>query len=84
MAISLRLDRGLEHELARFAQSEGTSKSGLVRSLISDFVRRQSSRLTAWELGKDKFGRVGSGRGDLSVNRKAYLREKLNAKKNRH
>ena len=84
MAISLRLDRGLERQLARFAQSEGTSKSDLVRSLISDFVKRKSSRLTAWELGRDKFGRVGSGRGDLSTNRKALLREKLNAKSNRH
>jgi hypothetical protein len=83
MTISLRLDRSLERELDRFARVEGTSKSGLVRSLISDFVNRKTSRLTSWELGMDVFGRVGSGRNDLSVDRKALLREKLNAKKNR-
>jgi RHH-type transcriptional regulator, rel operon repressor / antitoxin RelB len=82
MAISLRLDRGLEHKLAQCARSEGASKSDLIRSLISDFVRKKSSRLTAWDLGKDVFGRFGSGKGNLSVDRKAILREKLNAKKN--
>lgn len=83
MAVSLRLDKVLEHELTRFAKVEGTSKSGLVRSLISDFVRRKSSRLTAWELGSNVFGRVGSGRNNLSVDRKSLLKEKLHAKKNR-
>lgn len=83
MAISLRLDRELEHELSRYAKLEGKSKSEFVRSLISGFVMKKSDRITAWELGKDVFGRVGSGKSDLSTNRKSLLKAKLNAKHNR-
>ena len=84
MAISLRLDKGLEHELSRWARFGGTSKSDVIRSLISDFVKKKSTRRSAWEIGRDVFGKVGSGKGNLSVDRRAILKEKLNAKKHRH
>jgi len=84
MAISLRLNIAVERELDKYARLEGRSKSELIRSLIADFVGTRSKRPTSWELGKHLFGRHGSGRSDLSVNRKSILREKLHAKKNRH
>jgi hypothetical protein len=37
--------------------------------------------LTPYELGKDLFGKSGSGKGDLSTNRKKYLSQLL---KNKH
>lgn len=83
MAISLRLDRTLEHDLAKLVKAEGVSKSTLVRSLIVEYVARKQGCPSPWELGKDVFGRAGSGRRDLSTNRKAVLREKLRAKHNR-
>jgi hypothetical protein len=36
-----------------------------------------------WKLGKNVFGRFGSGNGNLSVDRKVILREKLRTKKSR-
>ncbi|GHU48775.1 hypothetical protein FACS1894200_06480 [Spirochaetia bacterium] len=34
----------------------------------------------SYELGKDVFGKYGSGRSDLSVNYKALLKDKIRAK----
>lgn len=84
MAISLRLESKLEHELSKYAKIMGRSKSELIRSLIDDFVNKKRKRLSPWEIGKNVFGREGSKKGDLSANRKSILKEKLNAKKNRH
>ena len=66
MAISLRLDKKLECELTKLAAAEGKSKSDLVRSLISNLVQERAAELTAWDLGKQVFGRRGSGKGDRS------------------
>ncbi len=82
MSISLRLDSSLERELNKHARIIGKSKSEIIRNLISDFVKKKSKKLTPWELGKKVFGREGSGRGNLSMDRKSILKEKLNAKKN--
>lgn len=85
MAVSLRLDKNLEHELARAARLEGESKSDLIRAAVSEFLARMKRPVgqTPWTLGKDVFGRHRSGRDDLSTNRKALLKEKLNAKHHR-
>jgi predicted DNA-binding protein len=84
MPISLRLDDQLERELNKYARRAGKPKSELIRNLIADFVNKKANRLTPWELGKEVFGREGSGRGNLAQNRKSILKEKLHAKKNRH
>jgi hypothetical protein len=84
MAISLRLDSSIDRELSKIAKASGTSKSDLVRTLISNFVAKQSTHPTPWELGKHIFGRYGSGQGNISQDRKAILREKLREKKSRH
>jgi hypothetical protein len=77
MAISLRLEQELERQLEVCARTKGVTKSTLIRSLIQGFVRKHYQRPTAWELGKDLFGRHSSGKGDLSINRKRYLKEIL-------
>jgi RHH-type transcriptional regulator, rel operon repressor / antitoxin RelB len=84
MPISLRLDSKLERDLNRYARMVGRSKSDVVRKLIADFIEKESCVLTPWELGKEMFGREGSGCGNLSIDRKSILKEKLRAKKNHH
>ena len=83
MSISLRLDSELEHKLNEYVKMTGMPKSELIRSLISDFLEKQSDDRTAWDLGKTVFGREGSGRGNLSKDRKSILKEKLHDRKNR-
>jgi RHH-type transcriptional regulator, rel operon repressor / antitoxin RelB len=84
MAISLRLNSSLERELNKHAHLLGVPKSEFIRNLISDFLKKKSKRLSPWELGEKVFGREGSGLGNLSIDRKAILKEKLHAKKNHH
>jgi RHH-type transcriptional regulator, rel operon repressor / antitoxin RelB len=84
MSISLRLDRKLERELNDYARIVGKPKSELIRNLIAEFIKKESRNLTPWELGKEVFGREGSGCGNLSLDRKSILKEKLHAKKNRY
>jgi Ribbon-helix-helix protein, copG family len=83
MAISIRLDENLERELELAAATKGVSKSTLVRQCLAEYLLRNKPKKAAWELGKELFGQVGSGRSDLSRNRKRIVREKIHAAKGR-
>jgi predicted DNA-binding protein len=82
--LSVRLDPETEHNLDRTAKSQGLTKSELLRKLIDEGLREESRRASPWQLGSDRFGRVGSGRGDLSITRKTKLKEKLRGKTSPH
>jgi hypothetical protein len=82
MTISVRLESKLEKELSQYAKIMGKSKSELIRNLIDEYIKKKKKKLSPWETGKDLFGCEGSKKGDLSVNRKLILKEKLRAKKN--
>jgi hypothetical protein len=81
MAISVRLDQQTTRALEKAAAASGLSKSDLVRRCLVEFLNRQQPRPLAWELGKDVFGRFGSGRSDLSQNRKQVIRERIHGRK---
>ena len=83
MSISIRLDKSLEESLRQRLQSEGISLSNFIREAVCEKLSRYENRPTPYELGEHFFGRYSSGRDDLSINRKALLREKLNAKHRR-
>jgi hypothetical protein len=84
MAISVRLDAQTEEALAEAAAAKGLTKSDFIRLCVTDFLARQEPRARAWDLGHDLFGKAGSGRKDLSKNRKPLVREKIHASKDRH
>lgn len=83
MTISLRLDEQLQRELERAARAAGVSKSEVIRRSLQEFLARSNTQRTPWELGQHLFGRYGSGRSDLSSNRKRLVREKVHARKRR-
>ena len=83
MSVSVRLPRPVEKELARAASRKRVSKSQLIRDCLEAYLTANSDTPLAWELGKDLFVKVGSGRSDLSQNRKQILRDKLNARHRR-
>lgn len=82
--ISVRLDKRLEVRLTRAASAKGLSKSAYLRKILVENLEKESGEESPWELGKDLFGKFGSGRSDLSKNRKALLREKVYAKLRRN
>jgi Arc/MetJ-type ribon-helix-helix transcriptional regulator len=83
MSISIRLDKSVEESLRQRLQSEGISLSNFIREAVCEKLSRYENRPTPYELGEHFFGRYNSGCDDLSSNRKALLREKLNAKHRR-
>ncbi len=76
MTISIHIDKALEKTLRQQLLQYGRPLSEFIREKLS----REETAPNPYELGKDLFGRYGSGRDDLSTNRKALLQEKLRAK----
>jgi len=83
MTINVRLDKELERALVALARREGLTKSDILRLCLKEFLARKLRSTTPWELGKGVFGKFASGRSDLSSRRKAIIREKVRAKKDR-
>ncbi len=78
--ITLRLDPNLENEINITAKNLGLTKSELIRKSILEYLDRLEGP-TAWEAGKDFFGKYSSGSSNLSVDRKIILKEKIRAKR---
>ena len=84
MTITIRLPTKLEAELRLQLNARRVPLSDFVRDAIAEKLQREpGEQLSAYELGKDLFGRHGSGRHDLSSNRKSVLNEVLRAKHRR-
>lgn len=84
MTITVRLPIEIEADLRARVDTSGAALSKFVREAIAEKLQReQSDKLSAYELGKHLFGKYGSGRDDLSSNRKVVLGERLQAKHHR-
>ena len=81
MTLTVKLEPELELALARRCKQGGVPKSVIVKRALSEFLAKEP--LSAYEAGKDLFGRHGSGKVDLSVRRREYYAEIVNAKRSR-
>ncbi len=75
--ITVRLKPELEKALEAVAKKFGITKSELIRQSIEDYLKKLEEKPSAWELGKDFFGKYSSGKGNLSTDRKKILKQKL-------
>ena len=81
MTITVRLPEELEAELRTRLDAQGLGLSDFVRTAIAEKLDREAAgQPSVYKLGKNVFGKHGSGRDDLSTNRKAILDELLRAK----
>jgi RHH-type rel operon transcriptional repressor/antitoxin RelB len=84
MTITIRLPFKLEKALRTRLDRRGGRLSDFVRDAIAEKLEREPTKTpSAYDLGKDLFGKYGSGRRDLSINRKSILSEMLRAKHHR-
>jgi hypothetical protein len=84
MTIAIRLPAKLEADLRARLGARGGGLSDFVRDAIAEKLQREpAEKPSAYDLGKRLFGKQGSGRHDLSSNRKAILNEILRAKHRR-
>lgn len=81
MSVTIRLNKELENFIDSESKNEGITKSELIRQCIEDYYEKLQNKKTPWELGKDYFGKNGSGDPYLSRDRKKIIREKIHAKK---
>ena len=77
--LSVRVDEALEHQLDRVARIQGISRSEVVRRSIEAYVGKYQ-RPSAWEIGKDLFGRYGSGEKDRVSRSKTISKELIRRK----
>jgi Arc/MetJ-type ribon-helix-helix transcriptional regulator len=81
VTITIRLPAKLEAGLRARLERRRVALSDFVRDAIAEKLQREPEQTpSAYELGKDLFGKHGSGRDDLSVNRKAILGELFRGK----
>lgn len=84
MTITIRLPEKLEADLRARLEVQDVGLSDFVRDAIAEKLERErAEKPSAYDIGKHLFGRHGSGRSDLSGNRKAILDEILRAKHRR-
>lgn len=81
MTLTVKLHPKLETLLAARSRAEGSTKSAIVQSALRDYFARRPA--SAFELGKNLFGRRGSGKDDLSTRRRDYYAELADAKHRR-
>jgi Arc/MetJ-type ribon-helix-helix transcriptional regulator len=74
MKITVRLPAKLADKLRARVDIQDVTLSDFVRTAITEKLEREpAERPNAYKLGKHLFGKYGSGRHDLSSNRKALL-----------
>ncbi len=78
--ISLRISEELERRLDQAARAESKSRSEVIKDSIYYYLDRLENRPTAYQLGEKYFGLFASGRGDLSVNHRSIIAERIRKK----
>lgn len=78
--LNIRLPRELEAQLDLLAKQEGLTKSAIAREALQEYILNYEKTRHPYDLGKDLFGKYGSGTGTLSTEYKNKVREKINAK----
>lgn len=68
MTLTVKLDPELEQTLARRSAERGVPKSVVVKEALVEYLAREP--VSAYQAGRDLFGRHGSGHGKLSAERR--------------
>lgn len=81
--ISLRLTNDLEEQLNTISKTEKVSKSEIIKKALALYFEEYKKKHGPYDLGKDLFGKYGSGKGTLSKEYKKLLKGKLREKYSR-
>jgi predicted DNA-binding protein len=81
---SVRLPVEFELKLEAISRARHKPKSELIKEALETYFSQEESMKDSYELGKDYFGRHGSGDGKLSATYKKRLKEKVHAKNHPH
>jgi predicted DNA-binding protein len=77
---SIRLSKELEEKLDTIAERENITKSEIIKEALEQYLVDYERKANPYDLGKEFFGKYGSGKGDLSVSYKQKVRQKIDEK----
>ena len=80
---SVRLPEELEKKLNILSKEKNTTKSEIVKEALAQYIAVNSEKLVSYDLGKEFFGRYGSGDDNRSETYKKKLKEKFHGKNTR-
>jgi len=75
MMVSVRLPKYLMEKLELIAKREKLTKSEVIKKALDEYFNKYAKTRRPYSLGKDLFGKYGSGRGNLSVKYKKKVRD---------
>jgi hypothetical protein len=78
MTLTVKLGAELERALARRSAERGLTKSAVVKRALVEHLAREPE--SAYDAGRDLFGRLGSGDGSLSAHRREKYAALVDAK----
>ena len=78
--VTIRLPDEMEAQLETLTQMENTTKTEVIRTALSEYLGRHLQEKSAFELGRDLFGKYGSEDSDRSVTYKERIKRILNEK----
>ena len=81
MTLTVKLNAALEQALARRSAERGVPKSVVVKRALEEHLAKEPT--SAYEAGKDLFGRLGSGGGQLGARRRERYAALVDAKRRR-
>lgn len=77
---SIRLSKELEEKLNSLSERENMTKSEIIKEALEEYLDNYEQKANPYDLGKELFGKYGSGKGDLSTSYKKKVRSKVNEK----
>jgi len=82
--ISARCLPIVKKRLKILTETEHLTESEIISKCVLEYFKRKFSNKEQLDEEEKFFGRFSSKKGDLSVNRKKYLKDKVHAKHRRH
>ncbi len=77
---TIRLNAEYEKKLEQIAKHEKTTKSTIIKKALEKYFNDYFNDTSAFERGKDLFGKYGSGKVNLSKDYKKLLKERIREK----
>jgi predicted DNA-binding protein len=80
---TIRLPSNIEKQLDLIAKYEHKTKSDIIKKALIEYLMKiNNNESFAYEIGKDFFGKYGSGESERSMNYKKIIKEKISGKIN--
>ncbi len=75
--LSMRLTEDIKYKIDEISRNESLSKTDVVKEAIELYFNKYNETINPYAMGKDLFGKYGSGKGNLSKDYKSIIKGKM-------